>query len=162
MSPPVQLSGSPGGNSGTMCRSAGRTWRTLRTPIIVHVMRGATFVGFIPAPDLATARVFYTEVLGLTLKAETPFALVVDGGGTTLRLIPVPDLQPQPFTIAGWAVDDIVAEVDALVSSGVTFKRYDGMEQDERAIWTTPGGDRVAWFSDPFNNTLSLTELADS
>ena len=90
---------------------------------------------------------------------ETPFALVVDGGGTKLRLTPVADLEPQPFTVAGWAVADIATEVDALASSGVEFNRYDGMDQDDRGIWTAPAGDRVAWFGDPFGNTLSLTEL---
>jgi predicted enzyme related to lactoylglutathione lyase len=122
-------------------------------------MRDATFVGFIPVRDLWTARAFYTEVLGLPIKEETPFALVVDGGGTSLRLTPVPDFQPQPFTVAGWAVADIVAEIDDLVSRGVSFNRYEGMDQDERAIWTTPAGGRVAWFSDPFSNTLSLTAI---
>jgi catechol 2,3-dioxygenase-like lactoylglutathione lyase family enzyme len=125
-------------------------------------MRRATFVGFIAVRDLATAGAFYAGVLGLTLKEESPFALVVDGAGTMLRLTPVPDLEPQPFTVAGWAVADIVAEVDALVSSGVTFNRYDGMDQDERGIWTTPAGDRVAWFSDPFGNVLSLSGPAEA
>jgi catechol 2,3-dioxygenase-like lactoylglutathione lyase family enzyme len=124
-------------------------------------MRDATFVGFIPVGDLAAARAFYADVLGLPVKEDTPFALVVDGGGTTLRLTPVPDLHPQPFTIAGWAVADIVTEVDALTSRGVNFNRYAGMDQDGRGIWTTPAGDRIAWFSDPFNNTLSLTGLAN-
>jgi predicted enzyme related to lactoylglutathione lyase len=34
------------------------------------------------------------------------------------------------------------------------------MEQDENAVWTTPGGDKIAWFSDPDGNTLSLTQFA--
>jgi predicted enzyme related to lactoylglutathione lyase len=121
-------------------------------------MRSATFVGFIPVGDLAAARVFYADLLQLSVEEESPFALVVDGGGTTLRLTPVPDLRPQPFTVAGWSVDDIDAEVEALVSSGVELNRYDGMDQDERGIWSTPTGDRVAWFCDPFGNTLSLTQ----
>ena len=131
-------------------------------PISFQVMRRATFVGFIPVRDLATARTFYQDVLGLTVAEESPIALVVDGGGTTLRLTVVPDLQPQPFTVAGWAVADIAAEVEALVSSGVKFNRYDGMDQDQRGIWTTPAGESVAWFSDPFNNTLSLTGFSSS
>ena len=122
-------------------------------------MIDATFVGFIPVRDLSTARSFYVDLLGLTVKEESPFALVVDGGGTTLRLAPVPDLHPQPFTIAGWTVPDIDAEVGALASMGVKLNRYDGMEQDDRGIWTTPGGERVAWFCDPFGNTLSLTQF---
>ena len=65
----------------------------------------------------------------------------------------------QPFTIAGWEVQEIDVAVDALVGQGVTFTRYDGMEQDHRTIWTTPGGDRVAWFKDLDGNTLSLTSF---
>jgi hypothetical protein len=42
----------------------------------------------------------------------------------------------------------------------VRFSRYDSMEQDDVGIWTTPGGDRVAWFKDPDGNTLSLTTFA--
>jgi len=56
-------------------------------------------------------------------------------------------------------VPDIGATIDDLVSRGVTFTRYDGMDQDERGIWTTPSGDQIAWFKDPDGNTLSLTSL---
>jgi hypothetical protein len=35
----------------------------------------------------------------------------------------------------------------------------DRLAQDERAIWTAPSGDRIAWFSDPPGNTLSITEF---
>jgi predicted enzyme related to lactoylglutathione lyase len=34
------------------------------------------------------------------------------------------------------------------------------MDQDDQRIWTTPAGDRVAWFLDPDGNTLSLTAFA--
>jgi len=74
-----------------------------------------------------------------------------------LRVTPVPGYDPVPFTIAGWSVPDITAAVRALAASGVTFTRYDGMAQDELGIWTAPGGDRVAWFTDPDRNNLSLT-----
>jgi hypothetical protein len=49
--------------------------------------------------------------------------------------------------------------VRALTDRGVVFSRYDGMDQDELGIWSTPSGDRVAWFADPDGNTLSLTSL---
>lgn len=106
---------------------------------------------------MGVARHFYVSTLGLTVTDESQFALVVDANGTMLRLTPVPDLRPQPFTIVGWAVADIESAVDALVSAGVTFNRYDGMEQDARGIWKSPGGDSVAWFLDPDGNNLSLT-----
>jgi catechol 2,3-dioxygenase-like lactoylglutathione lyase family enzyme len=126
------------------------------------VLADANFVAFIPVQDLAVAREFYVDTLGLRLRDENPFAVVVDAHDTVLRLTQVSDLRPQPFTIAGWEVTDMEKEVDSLASSGVTFNRYDGLDQDERGIWSTPGGDVVAWFADPDGNTLSLTSRARS
>jgi len=124
------------------------------------MLTAVPFMAFIPVSDLTSARSFYGEVLGLQVTDENPFAVILNSGGTMLRLTQVDNLQPQPFTIAGWEVRDIAVTVDALVGQGVTFTRYDGMEQDERAVWTTPGGDRVAWFKDLDGNTLSLTSFA--
>jgi hypothetical protein len=60
-----------------------------------------------------------------------------------------------------WAgfVRDIDATVDELSRKGVEFTRYAGMEQDDRGVWTAPGGAKVAWFLDPDGNNLSLTEF---
>jgi predicted enzyme related to lactoylglutathione lyase len=44
-------------------------------------------------------------------------------------------------------------------SQGVMFTVYDGLGQDRDAIWTAPGGVRIAWFRDPDGNTLSLTQF---
>ena len=118
------------------------------------------FIGFIPVRDLAAARAFYEGTLGLRVTDDTPFALVLDAGGTMLRVTRVPGLEARPFTVAGWRVPDFDAAVRALAGRGVEFTRYDGMTQDELGVWTTPGGDRVAWFSDPDGNTLSLTAFA--
>jgi catechol 2,3-dioxygenase-like lactoylglutathione lyase family enzyme len=121
-----------------------------RAPIIV----------FIPVSDLHVARRFYVGALSLPVTDESPFALVVDANGTMLRLTPVSDLRTQPFTVAGWAVPDIDATVDALTALGVAFTHYEGMGQDPSGIWDAPGGDRVAWFTDPDGNILSLTTFA--
>jgi catechol 2,3-dioxygenase-like lactoylglutathione lyase family enzyme len=126
------------------------------------VLAGAPFIGFIPVRDIFEARGFYERVLGLPIVEDTPFAVVLDANGTMLRLTPVPGLSVQPFTIAGWRVADIAATVRELEARGVRFTRYDGMDQDELGIWTAQGGDRVAWFTDPDGNTLSLTTFAAS
>lgn len=112
--------------------------------------------------DLEVARHFYVDTLGRECIGESEYALVVDAKGIRLRLTPVPDLRPQPFTVGGWSVDDIEAVIDALVAAGVTFNRYDGMEQDDRGIWEPLGGDCIAWFKDPDGNTLSVTHFAGS
>ena len=51
------------------------------------------------------------------------------------------------------------AAIRNLSARGVVVLRYDGMDQDDSGGWTTPGGDRVAWFPDPAGNILSLTQF---
>lgn len=124
------------------------------------MLGNARLMAFIPVTDIDAARTFYESALGLPVIDESPFALVVDANGTKVRITPVTDLRPQPFTICGWEVADIKATVTKLVAAGVTFSRFDGMDQGADGIWTSPGGDLVAWFADPDGNTLSLTQYA--
>src|SRR5580704_15957387 len=114
--------------------SPGPGWRST----VLSVLEGASLMVFIPVSDLGRARSFYVDVLGLSAKEETPFALVLDACGTAVRLTQVNDLRPQPFTIAGWQVPDIGSAIEILVSRGVTFIHYDGMEQDANGVWTLP------------------------
>jgi hypothetical protein len=50
--------------------------------------------------------------------------------------------------------------VDGLAARGIVFQRYDTMSQDDRGIWTAPSGAKIAWFPDPDENILSLTQFA--
>jgi catechol 2,3-dioxygenase-like lactoylglutathione lyase family enzyme len=136
------------------------TRRVIVAGMFGRMLADAAFIGFIAVRDLATARAFYEGTLGLRVVDQSPFALVLDAGGTMLRVTPVPGLAARPFTIAGWQVPDIDAAVRDLAGRGVEFTRYDGMTQDELGVWTTPAGDRIAWFTDPDGNTLSLTAFA--
>jgi hypothetical protein len=86
-------------------------------------------------------------------------AVVLDVAGTTVRVVKVGgELQVQPFTVFGWRVGDLDAEIGELTARGIEFVRYDGMPQDEAGVWTAPGGTRIAWFKDPDGNTLSLND----
>jgi predicted enzyme related to lactoylglutathione lyase len=119
----------------------------------------STLVAFVATTDGNRARQFYGEVLGLTILSDDPYALVCDAHGTTLRIQKVGSLNPQGFTSLGWEVPDLESVVDGLVRRGVAFERFEGMKQDERAIWAAPSGARVAWFKDPGGNVLSLTQM---
>jgi catechol 2,3-dioxygenase-like lactoylglutathione lyase family enzyme len=112
-------------------------------------------IAFAPSMDLDRSREFYEGVLGLTVLEQTPFAVVLAG----IRVTKVEQLTPQPFTVLGWTVEDMAATVAALTAKGVAFRRFEGMDQDAAGVWTTPGGDLVAWFTDPDGNTLSLTQF---
>ena len=90
---------------------------------------------------------------------QDPFAVVVDGGGLTIRVTNVGhEFTVQPFTVLGWEVDDIRAEIAGLVERGVEFLRVGAVAQDEAGVWTAPDGTHVAWFRDPDGNTLSLSQ----
>jgi catechol 2,3-dioxygenase-like lactoylglutathione lyase family enzyme len=124
------------------------------------MLGNAPYVGFIPVTNLASANDFFVDTLGLTFVYEDEFALVVAANGTTIRITLVADQRPQSFTIAGWSSDDVAATVSQLKTDGVVFRRYDGLDQDELDIWHAPGGNLVAWFSDPDNNVLSISGRA--
>jgi catechol 2,3-dioxygenase-like lactoylglutathione lyase family enzyme len=117
-------------------------------------------IAFVATTDLDRARAFYEGVLGLAVTERTDFACVFDSGGTMLRVTAVPAVAQPGYTVLGWRVTGITAVVRELAAKGVVFSRFDAMDQDGDGIWTTPGGDRVAWFGDPDGNTLSLTEFA--
>lgn len=119
-------------------------------------------IAFVATANSDRAKTFYTDTLGLQLVADEPFALVFDANGIALRIAKVESLAPAQHTVLGWRVDDIDSIVDRLVSNGVTFERFPGMEQDGRGVWTSPRGARIAWFKDPDGNMLSLTEHSDA
>jgi catechol 2,3-dioxygenase-like lactoylglutathione lyase family enzyme len=116
-------------------------------------------MAFLATRDVARARAFYADTLGLRVVSDDGFALALDAGGTMLRIQKVDDFTPHPFTALGWEVPDIQATVESLAVAGVAFQRYPGMEQDARGIWRSPSGARIAWFKDPDGNTLSLSQL---
>ena len=114
---------------------------------------------FAATSNSSKARKFYEETLGLTFVSGDQFALVFDANGTMLRIQIVDQVNPHSYTRIGWAVDDIVEEVRTLSKRGVQFARYEGMNQDEYGIWTAPSKAKIAWFTDPDGNILSLTEF---
>jgi catechol 2,3-dioxygenase-like lactoylglutathione lyase family enzyme len=120
----------------------------------------ASLLAFVPTTDVGRARSFYEGVLGLRVLDDDGFACVVEAHGAPLRITAVEALTPHPFTVLGWEVPDVAAAVDDLVGRGISFVRYPQIEQDERGIWTTPTGTRVAWFRDPDANVLSVSQPA--
>ncbi len=124
------------------------------------MLASARAIAFLPSSDLDRSRRFFSDTLGLVVEDVTPFACVLRAGTTMLRVTKVDDLRVQPFTVFGWQVLDIRTAAAQLTSVGVAFIRYDGVDQDAEGVWTTPGGDLVAWFHDPDGNTLSLTQFA--
>jgi catechol 2,3-dioxygenase-like lactoylglutathione lyase family enzyme len=123
------------------------------------MLKDAKIVCFVATAKAAAAKKFYRDVLGLSLVEDSPFAIVFDASGTTLRVQKVENVTPAPYTALGWQVDDIRAAIKRLNKKGINFERYPGMGQDELGIWSAPSGVLVAWFKDPDGNILSLTQM---
>ena len=123
------------------------------------MLDAADLIAFAATTDLDRARVFYEQVLGLTVTEQTDLACVFDANGTMLRVTAVPEVARAGYTVLGWRVADITAAVRELSARGVTFLRFNGMDQDADGVWTSPGGGRIAWFADPDGNMLSLTQF---
>ena len=117
---------------------------------------------FIPTIDPERAKEFYMNVLGLKLMSEDYYGMEFYSNGTLLRINKVNKLNPHPFTVLGWDVEDLSSVIGSLSRAGVNFERYNFLEQDTIGIWTAPGGVKVAWFKDPDGNLLSLTEHVNS
>ena len=117
-------------------------------------------VAFLPSEDLERSERFFQGVLNLALVSRSPFASVFKVGGGTLRITKVDALRPQPFTVFGWLVVDLRAVIRELRDRETVMLRYEALGQDDDGVWTTPGGDLVAWFQDPDANVLSLTRLS--
>jgi catechol 2,3-dioxygenase-like lactoylglutathione lyase family enzyme len=116
-------------------------------------------IGFVNIVDVARAKAFYRDTLGLRLLSEEPpFALVFEANGIMLRLGMAKELPPAHGTVLGWQVPDISATIRELEEAGVRFERYAQLKQDDLGIWTAPTGAKVAWFKDPDGNILSISE----
>jgi len=117
-------------------------------------------MAFSATTDAGRAKAFYGDQLGLRFVSDDGFALVFDSAGIMLRIQRVKEVRQAQYTALGWQVSDIAAKVEELKKVGVRFERYGLPGQDERGIWTAPGGAaKVAWFKDPDGNILSLTQF---
>ena len=110
-------------------------------------------------PDLARARKFYADTLGLRVSGdEQDGALTLHlAGGRDVLVYIKPDHAPATYTILNFPVDDVEGTVDALTARGVRFEQYDGIEQDDKGI-NRGEGPLIAWFRDPAGNILSIIE----
>ena len=115
-----------------------------------------TLVAFMATSKPAAARAFFEGVLGLTFVHEHEHLVVFRSGGALVSLQKTDVVTPPHGTAMGWNVGDLRGTIRALISRGVTFERYEGIDQDELGIWSPVPGAGVAWFKDPDGNLLSV------
>jgi predicted enzyme related to lactoylglutathione lyase len=113
----------------------------------------------LPAEDLARARDFYRDKIGITPFREDAESLIYGS-------VEAPDLMIYQTSNVGtakntqmcWVVTDISATMDELRSAGVTFEEY-----DFPGLTTVDGvaemdGEYSSWFKDSEGNILCLAQ----
>jgi catechol 2,3-dioxygenase-like lactoylglutathione lyase family enzyme len=112
------------------------------------------------AKDLAAAREFYHDRVGLEILMENDDAIVFRcGGGTQLDVTKSTVGTADEQTQVSWQVPDLRAEVAELRSRGVKVEDYDMpglMTEDGIADL---GFAFAAWVVDPGGNALSVMQL---
>ena len=115
------------------------------------------FSGF-SVNDLAAAKEFYGETLGLTVEENMAGLTLKIAGGNGTLIYPKEDHTPATYTILNFPVDDIDQAVDELAARGITCEQYANLTDDRgifRGISKQQGPD-IAWFKDPAGNILSV------
>jgi catechol 2,3-dioxygenase-like lactoylglutathione lyase family enzyme len=119
----------------------------------------ARIVPYIPVSNVARARKFYEEKLGLTPKEEYAGGVIYEcGGGSWVFMYPSAGAGTSKASTLFWAVDDVVAEVRELKAGGVVFEEYDmpGIKMENSIA--RAGGAKTAWSKDSEGNILAISQ----
>src|SRR6266567_2957262 len=127
------------------------------------MLRNAQIVSYIPVADVARARKFYEEKIGLKPKQEYAGGVIYEcGDGSWVFMYPSPGAGTSKASTAFWAVDDVAAEVAELKARGVVFEEYDSPEIKMVNSIATSGGAKTAWFKDSEGNILAISQRMSS
>ncbi|MFI5282092.1 MAG: VOC family protein [Candidatus Dormibacterales bacterium] len=114
----------------------------------------------LPTADLARAKKFYAEKLGLTPSTESAGGIFYDvAGGTRFILYPTPNPSRGGHTQIGFTTKDIKKEVAALRDRGVVFEEYDFPGLKTVGSIAETGDTKAAWFKDSEGNTIGIVQL---
>jgi catechol 2,3-dioxygenase-like lactoylglutathione lyase family enzyme len=113
--------------------------------------------------DLAAARGFYEDVLGLAVAEENEGGIMYTAGSGRIFVYPSSFAGTNQATAATWmlpaaAFDD---EVSALREKGVSFQTFEmDMLTWDDGVASMPDGSRSAWFADPDGNILNVAAMS--
>lgn len=121
----------------------------------------AEFRASLPASDVARARNWYRDVLGVEPVDTDPMGnLWYEAGGGSFLIYGSEFAGTNKATAVTLKLDDFDAAVAHLREKGVVFQEF---EYDELAtvdgVLTSPAGDRAAWFTDSEGNILAVSTI---
>src|SRR5262245_17463119 len=89
------------------------------------MLQKSPMYAYIPARDVARARKFYEEKIGLKPREIVAGGVIYEfGDGTACFLYPTPNAGTSQASQAFWEVEDVEREVAELRSRGVEFEDY--------------------------------------
>jgi len=122
------------------------------------MLENATASATLPAKDLARARAFYEEKLGLKPAEDSPDGLRYECGDGRFLLFESAGEPSGTHTQLGWQVENLETAVEQLRRNGVVFEEYDLPGFKTVNGIAQYGDDRGAWFKDSEGNLLALGE----
>ena len=130
---------------------------------MTRMLSSARIEARLPAQDLARARRWYAEKLGLEAVEERDGGLRYEGAEGVFCVFASAGASDGSFTQMAFYVDDVEAAVAGLRARGVVFEEYDGAVNgimDIEGNYPSKGrGERAAWFRDSEGNMLGISEV---
>lgn len=122
------------------------------------MLKDAPAIPYIPVADLARARTFYQDVVGLVPKEETNGGVVYECGGSPIFMYVSGGAGTSKASQAFWKVTDLKAEMAELRRRGLKFEEYDmpGLKTENGIA--AGGGALAAWFKDSEGNVMALVQ----
>jgi catechol 2,3-dioxygenase-like lactoylglutathione lyase family enzyme len=124
------------------------------------MLSNSSVTTLLPVIDMARARAFYEDRLGLVpggAKADGKFVYRV--GGSVLALFPKPEGTHADHTAVSFQVDDIVASIARMKAAGVEDYDFPGLKTVDHVC--VLGAEKAAWFKDTEGNYLCIHEDLD-
>jgi predicted enzyme related to lactoylglutathione lyase len=123
------------------------------------MLKNSPVVPYIPASDIARARKFYEDKVGLVAREEIADGVVYEcGNGSWIFLYQSGGAGTSKASQAFWQVADVEAEVRELRAKGVVFEEYDmpGLKTVDGIA--RAGDSKAAWFKDSEGNIMAIIQ----
>jgi catechol 2,3-dioxygenase-like lactoylglutathione lyase family enzyme len=109
--------------------------------------------------DMAGAREFYGEVLGLDLVYEKPGELLYKAAKESRIYLYEGQPSVADHTVAYFYVADLAKVMEELSSRGVRFEQYPELKTNENGVAQDDNGIKYAWFKDHEGHVLALAQI---